>query len=84
MKVINSKGRVLLEVTGAVSSGFAKDGSGFENVTYSYRGPGMGGNVDIVGLHRTIECVKLDNPSAKIEGLLPEPRIVAWAAKVRD
>jgi hypothetical protein len=64
MKVINSRGRVLLEVTGASHS--EKYG-----VLYTYRGDGCGGNVTEAGLKLTIATIKLDAPSAKVIGALP-------------
>ena len=71
MKLINSKGRVLLEVYAAHAKGL--DACGFYGVTYQYRGPGCGGNVDLAGLHDTIKHVQMDAPSAKLSGFLPEP-----------
>lgn len=71
MKLINSRGRIILEVTGATAQGV--DANGLYGVLYSYTGPGIGGCVDIVGLHRKIEICKLDEPSGRIIGELPEP-----------
>lgn len=67
MKVVNSRGRVLLEVTGIFET---QNGE----TMYRYAGDGMGGIVPLEGLKRTIECVRLDAPSAKIVGELPEAK----------
>lgn len=72
MKLINSRGRTLLEVTSATA--FFDNTGTLDRVLYTYTGDGCGGYVDIVGLHRTIEAIKLDAPSAKLIGLLPHPR----------
>ena len=72
MKLINSRGRVILEVTDATAAGV--DSRGFYGVLYSYTGPGIGGCVDIVGLQRKIECCKLDEPSGRVVGTLPQVR----------
>jgi len=66
MKLVNSRGRVLLEVHDArfVAAGI---------VFYSWRGPGLGGYGPLESLQRIVEVVKLDAPSAKVIGLLPEP-----------
>ena len=77
MKLVNSRGRIILEVYAATAAGI--DDRGFYGVLYSYRGPGIGGRVDIVGLQRKIECCKLDEPSGRIVGLLPAPRILQAA-----
>jgi hypothetical protein len=74
MKLVNSRGRVLLEVTAAHATGI--DERGFIGVTYSYDGDGRGGNVTLVQLGRTIEAIIADNPSAKLVGYLPKPRII--------
>lgn len=76
MKLVNSKGRVLLEVCGATADGLDANGALF-GVMYQYRGHGISGNVSIVSLNATIEAIKLDNPSAKLSGLLPEPKMPA-------
>lgn len=78
MKVINSRGRVLLEVTNATAHSVPLD-----RVLYSYRGEGCGGYVDLCGLHHAIETIKADAPSARVIGELPEPTIsdargLAW------
>jgi hypothetical protein len=73
MKLINSRGRTILEVYDATAQGVA--GSGLFGILYSYRGPGIGGNVDIIGLQRKIECCRMDEPSGRIVGELPQPRI---------
>jgi hypothetical protein len=65
MKVINSRGRVLLEVTKAVDCNHA--------ILYAYRGDGRGGYVDAVQLAHTINYIKMDHPSAKVIGELPKP-----------
>lgn len=72
MKLINSKGRVLLEVYAATAYGLDANGA-LCGVMYQYRGPGIGGNVSIVNLNNTIETIKLDAPSARLSGFLPEP-----------
>lgn len=74
MQLINNRGRVILEVTDATAQGV--DERGLYGVLYSYTGPGIGGRVDILGLHRKIQCCKLDEPSGKIVGTLPQPRIL--------
>jgi hypothetical protein len=77
MKLVNSRGRVLLHVTSADADLVPAPNGGlmFANTLYTYKGEGMGGYTDLVNLHRTIACVTSDNPSAKLEGLLPEPTI---------
>ena len=65
MKLINSRGRVLLEVEKARVVN--------DSVIYIYSGPGCGGCVDKQGLDETIRYIKLDNPSAKTVGFLPVP-----------
>lgn len=74
MKLINSRGRIILEVTDATAQGV--DARGLYGVMYSYTGPGIGGYTDIVGLQRKIECCKLDEPSGRVVGLLPQARIL--------
>ena len=74
MKLINSRGRVLLEVTGAHAQGM--DARGLYGVTYIYIGDGCGGNVPLEQLHKTIEFIKMDAPSSKLVGLLPEPEVI--------
>ena len=71
MRLINSRGRVILEVTSASAEGI--DERGFYGVLYSYTSPGIGGRVDLVGLQRKIECYKSDEPSGHLVGKLPEP-----------
>lgn len=73
MRVVNSRGRVLLEVTGCMATGI--DAHGIIGAMYQYTGPGMGGNVDLAGLHETIGYIKADHPSVKVEGFLPQPVI---------
>lgn len=74
MKIVNSRGRVLLTVT-ACRRYVHRDGSEARTV-YDYSGPGMGGcNVDLTSLHRTIAALKLDCPSARAVGLLPNPTL---------
>lgn len=77
MQVINSKGVVLLEVYSASATlGWNTFGERcFNKVTYQYKGPGIGGNVDLVGLHNTIKTIQLDSPSCKIIGFLPNPKL---------
>ena len=79
MKLINSRGRTILEVTGATAQGV--DERGLYGVMYSYTGPGIGGYVDIVGLHRKIEVCKSDEPSGKLIGLLPDPVIAEYRGR---
>ena len=67
MKVLNSRGRVLLEVTGAYVGPHGV-------TTYMYRGDGCGGCVTRDQLEQTIHFIKLDQPSAKVSGQLPEPK----------
>ena len=73
MKLINSRGRTLLEVYSASAKGI--DDRGLYDTVYNYQGPGIGGTVDIVGLHATIKHIRMDSPSAKLVGGLPEPTI---------
>lgn len=73
MKLVNSRGRVLLEVTGATAKGI--DAGGFVDTTYQYTGDGCGGNATLVGLHNTIKAICMDAPSAKLVGMLPTPEI---------
>ncbi len=77
MKLVNSKGKVLLEVVSATAT-IGKNTYGepcFDNVTYLYKGDGIGGNACLVNLHNTIQTIKLDCPSAKVIGFLPNPII---------
>jgi len=64
MKLVNSRGRVLLEVYDARTIG--------ADVFYSWHGPGLGGYGPLVQLHRAIETVKADAPSTRVIGLLPQ------------
>jgi hypothetical protein len=64
MKVINSRGRVLLEVRDART---LPDG----RVFYSWRGDGCGGYGPREHLERTIATIKADAPSARVIGTLP-------------
>jgi hypothetical protein len=73
MKLVNSRGRVILEVTGATAAGI--DSRGLYGVLYSYTGPGIGGLQDLAGLQRKIEVCKMDEPSGRIVGTLPQPTI---------
>lgn len=72
MQVINSRGRVLLEVYAGDFDGFMEDGTGVKDEMYSYRGPGMGGYGPLTQVHRAIQTIKADHPSAKVVGLLPQ------------
>lgn len=76
MIVVNSKGRELLKVTSATAEGMDK--GGFINTMYSYTGSNCGGYTDLTGLQRTIDAIKIDHPSAKVEGFLPHPTIRNW------
>ena len=67
MKVINSRGRVLLEVLKAVDCPHA--------ILYRYAGDGCGGYVDAVQLAQTIHYIQMDNPSAKVIGTWPKPEV---------
>ena len=73
MRLINSRGRVLLEVTSCVRY-VRPDGSEL-NTLYSYTGDGCGGNTTLAGLHQTIKAIQCDAPSAKLTGLLPNPSL---------
>ena len=65
MKLINSRGRILLEVESCrIVNG---------NPIYIYSGPGCGGCVDRKGLDATVAHIQMDAPSAKRVGALPEP-----------
>ena len=71
MKIVNSRGRVLLEVTRAVAIDIAgKTWPG--DIFYCYSGDGLGGYGPLAQLHRTIQAIKTDNPSARIVGVLPQ------------
>ena len=65
MKMINSKGRVLMQVTRADSVA--------GRTLYTYTGDGIGGYTDWDGLQRTIATVKADAPSARVVGTVPLP-----------
>ena len=73
MKVINRRGRVLLEVTGATAEGV--DSKGLFGVLYHYQGVGCGGSVPLEHLHKRIEFTIANHPSGKVVGVLPEPKI---------
>lgn len=74
MKLINSRGRLLLEVYAAevVNPTQGLDGRIVAEVFYSYRGPGIGGYGPLMQLDNTIRSIIADNPSAKRVGLLPQ------------
>lgn len=74
MKLVNSKGRLLLEVYSAevVNPTTGLYGRTVAEVFYSYRGPGIGGYGPLMQLDRTIRTVIADYPSAKRVGLLPQ------------
>lgn len=69
MKVINSKKRVLLEVTQAHA---VTDQKGIATIFYSYKGE-ISGYGPAEQVQRAFQTIKLDSPSATIEGTLPEP-----------
>lgn len=75
MKVVNRRGRVLLEVTRAdvVNRHLDLNGRTVADLVYTYKGPGIGGYGPLLQLHRTIHTIQADCPSAKVVGLLPEP-----------
>ena len=64
MKLINSRGRVLLEVTSATAS----DEYG---IIYRYKGDNCGGYTTEYELMKTIKCIQSDAPSARLVGVLP-------------
>ena len=72
MKIINSRGRVLLEVHSAIV--IVRD-SGLFDIVYQYRGPGIGGTAGRMVLHEKMESIKEKNASAKTVGFLPKPKI---------
>lgn len=69
MKLVNSRGRILLEVTGArwLGTPFASP------LFYDYQGPGRCGCGPIESIQAEIAAVKVDSPSARLEGPLPAP-----------
>lgn len=67
MKVINARGRTLLEVTAAQ---FYQG-----RVTYSYRGDGFGGTTYAEGIQAQVNIIKGYSKSAKVVGTLPEPPV---------
>lgn len=67
MKVVNSRGRVLLEVTKAET--IPATGETF----YSYSGDSCGGYGPRSQLDQMIATIKSDAPSAKVIGTLPCP-----------
>lgn len=71
IKVTNSKGRVLLEVLRAHD---VRGDVPEAQVFYSYRGPGIGGYGPRSQVERTIAAIKIDSPSAKVEGAWPEKK----------
>ncbi len=71
MKLVNSRGRVILEVTKAELNPNPRPGGAA--ILYTYTGGGMGGYTDLPNLLRKIEYVKLDHPSAREVGELPKP-----------
>lgn len=72
-QVVNSRGRVLLQVTGADCAGV--DEHGCIDILYTYKGDGIGGYTDIVNLGRTVQTIIMDSPSAHVIGSLPNPTI---------
>ncbi len=74
MTIVNSRGRVLLEVYAAeaVNPTQGLYGRTVAEVFYSYRGPGIGGYGPLMQLDRTIKTIIADSPSAKRIGLLPQ------------
>ena len=71
MKIINSKGRTLLEVTGAYP---IIDNKGIADVFYSYSGE-ISGYGPAAQIQRAFETIKADSPSAHVVGTLPEALI---------
>jgi hypothetical protein len=69
MKLINSKGRTLLEVTDAR----VVDYQGKPTVFYSYRGE-ISGYGPLASLHGVIGAILADNPSGRSIGFLPRPQ----------
>lgn len=61
IKVLNSRGRILLEVTEVVED--ATHGR-----LYTFKGEGCGGLLPRSGLESLIACIKLDAPSAHVVG----------------
>lgn len=80
MKIVNSRGRVLLSVTKADAHGIRPDGA-LTNVLYTYSGESCGGYALIQNLRQVIRFIFENNKSAKAIGLLPTP--VLFKAKVR-
>lgn len=72
LQVINSRGRLLLEVYRAdvvPADAYMNAGA----IHYSYRGDGCGGCGPREAIERTIAIVKSDAPSAKVIGEWPIP-----------
>ena len=70
MRLVNSRGRVLLQVVGASRQGING------RTIYVYRGDGCGGHVNLETLHQTAAAITTDSPSAHWVGYLPEPEIL--------
>ena len=63
MKLINSRGRVLLDVYAAEMVG--------DTILYLYADRTCGGCTDAIGIARNIRAVHRDNPGAREVGALP-------------
>lgn len=68
-KLVNSRGRTLLEVTSASMVEY----QGAPCVFYSYKGDGCGGYGPIDSLNAMVRTIQADAPSARIVGQLPTP-----------
>ena len=68
MQVINSRGRVLMEVTRQYRN-HVQDESQFD---YVQPGNGAGYGLSIVEIDRAIRLLKADIPSAQVHGFLPQ------------
>lgn len=74
MKVIDSKGCVLLDVYGATAKGL--DEWGLYDVMYDYTRDGVHGRQTLLGLDRLIAVIKLEAPDVDTVGLLPQPVVL--------
>ena len=80
MKVINSRGRILLEVTRHYRQHVNTDS------LFDYVEPGHGGGygVTLVQLIHNIDSLKMDYPSARVEGLFPACDTLLCDCMARD
>ena len=77
MKLINSRGRVILEVISATAQGIDK--RGFYGVLYARKTRTAMRLVSLCNLNQAIDYAKSNNPGAKLVGFLPEPKLKGGA-----